>query len=405
MKYVPELRFPEFKGEWEEKRLEQVLNIFNGYAFSSKDATQSGVPWVKIANVGILNMKKEDLSFLPLSFEEKYSRFLLYKDDIVLALTRPILNGQLKIAVIDQYFDGSLLNQRVGKLLTEENKNFIYYYLQKGNVVNAIDNRIAGTDPPNLAPSEINSLKIRVCSYLEQEKIASFLTSIDEKISLLKGKEEALDQYKKGLMQQLFSQELRFKDDEGNDFPDWEEKRLEDIGVFISGIGFSSSEQGGTKGTPFYKVSDMNLIGNERVMNSSNNYVTAEQIKNNKYRVIIDASIIFAKVGAAIFLERKRISENFIIDNNMMSFTPKGDISYFYYLFTTIRLSKYAQVGALPSYNASDLKTIKTQVPSLPEQKKIASFLGTIDDKIALVQQELAHLENWKRGLLQQLFV
>jgi len=140
-------------------------------------------------------------------------------------------------------------------------------------------------------------------------------------------------------------------------------------------------------------------------MNKANNYVSPEQIKKLKLKPIIEESIIFAKVGAAIFLERKRIAINFLIDNNMMAFTPRDDINFLYHWTNRIHLSKFAQVGALPSYNASDLKTIKISLPCQKEQEKIARFLSTIDTKIEQIQNQLKQTKEFKKALLQQMFV
>ena len=102
---IPALRFPEFIGEWEKKKLGEVFSIFNGYAFPSNESVDNGVIWVKIADVGIQEMKKENISYLPIDFKNKYSKFLLKKGDFVVALTRPVLGGKLKIAQIDNFFN------------------------------------------------------------------------------------------------------------------------------------------------------------------------------------------------------------------------------------------------------------------------------------------------------------
>ncbi|WP_372990220.1 restriction endonuclease subunit S [Sulfitobacter sp.] len=195
---------------------------------------------------------------------------------------------------------------------------------------------------------------------------------------------------------------LRFPGFEGN----WAHSRLGMLGTFKSGVGFSEVEQGGTNGVPFYKVSDMNLPGNEAVMTTANNYVTVDQISRLKFKPIRERAVIFAKVGAAIFLERKRRAENFLLDNNMMAFIPRETIAdeYLSHLFSNIRLSKFAQVGALPSYNSSDLATIKLHLPTLPEQRKIASFLSAVDTKIAQLSRKKALFEDYKKGCMQQLF-
>lgn len=251
----------------------------------------------------------------------------------------------------------------------------------------------------------LKSILISYPSIPEQNKIANFLTAVDEKISQLTQKTDLLAQYKKGVMRQIFSQELRFKDDDGSEFPEWEETTLGEIGKFKSGTGFPDSEQGGTSGVPFYKVSDMNLAENKLEMLLANNYVSEDQINKLKFNVINDDAIVFAKVGAAIFLERKRKAKKFLIDNNMMAFIPTCDINFIKHFMDSIRLSKFAQVGALPSYNASDLSIIEIAVPVIKEQTKIASFLTAIDDKIIQTQAELDAVKQYKQGLLQQMFV
>lgn len=193
---------------------------------------------------------------------------------------------------------------------------------------------------------------------------------------------------------------LRFPEFSG----EWEEKKLNELGKFISGQGFPDAEQGGKEGIPFYKVSDMNLSLNKIWMRVSNNYVTQDQIKKRRFKVIEKPSIIFAKVGAAIFLERKRIAENFIIDNNMMSFTPDCDLAFVKYIFDITRISRFAQVGALPSYNASDLSIIKVKIPREDEQKKIAEFLGVVDEKIERILKKKVALERYKKGVMQKIF-
>ncbi len=195
-----ETQFP----DWEEKRLGEVFKIFNGYAFSSKDSTSEGVLWVKIADVGIQEMKNDSISFLPYSFLEKHKKFILEKGDYILALTRPILNGKLKIARVNEFFSNSLLNQRVGKIVTENNKDFVYFLLQQDFLIKSIENNIAGSDPPNLSPSEINNLKVMIPELKEQQKIATYLSAIDKKIEAVQTQITKTQAFKKGLLQSMF---------------------------------------------------------------------------------------------------------------------------------------------------------------------------------------------------------
>ena len=161
-KSVPELRFPGFVGDWVSTRACNVFSIFNGYAFSSDDAEDDGCRWIKIADVGVQRMDDTNLSYLPSSFRQQYKKFILCQGDIVIALTRPILNKQLKVAKIEQNQANSLLNQRVGKIVSNNLLIFVFNILQRQIVVSQIDALISGTDPPNLAPSEIANISIGV---------------------------------------------------------------------------------------------------------------------------------------------------------------------------------------------------------------------------------------------------
>ncbi|EQC92971.1 hypothetical protein LLDT2_00200, partial [Lactococcus lactis subsp. lactis bv. diacetylactis str. TIFN2] len=158
--------------------------------------------------------------------------------------------------------------------------------------------------------------------------------------------------------------ELRFK----GFTDDWEERKLGEVGKTKSGIGFPDAQQGGKQVTPFYKVSDMNNPGNEVVMMNANNYASDSQLKENKWNPINpqNSGVVFAKVGAAIFLDRKRIVDtSFLIDNNMMSYLFDSSWNRYFgkTLFEKLRLSIFAQVGALPSFNGSDVEDIKVMIP------------------------------------------
>ncbi|RRN48297.1 restriction endonuclease subunit S, partial [Streptococcus suis] len=136
-----------------------------------------------------------------------------------------------------------------------------------------------------------------------------------------------------------------------------------EVGYAKSGVGFPEKEQGGLTGIPFFKVSDMNIDGNENELTIANNYVTDEQISRRKWRVITEVpAIFFAKVGAAVMLNRKRlIRQPFLLDNNTMTYIfnhSQWDSDFGKILFEKIDLTKLTQVGALPSYNSSDVENI-----------------------------------------------
>ena len=173
---------------------------------------------------------------------------------------------------------------------------------------------------------------------------------------------------------------------------DWEQRKLGDIGKARSGVGFPDAEQGGVTGIPFFKVSDMNNLGNEHEMKIANNYVSFEQLQRRNWKLIEGVPcVIFAKVGAAIMLDRKRIVRvPFLIDNNTMAYIFDGswDVDFGKTLFETIPLPRYAQVGALPSYNGSDIEDIEVCVPTNEEQTKIAELFVSLDNLITLHQRK-----------------
>ncbi|HHB0224978.1 TPA: restriction endonuclease subunit S, partial [Staphylococcus aureus] len=228
-------------------------------------------------------------------------------------------------------------------------------------------------------------------------------------IELEEQKLELLQQQKKGYMQKIFSQELRFKDENGNDYPESLLYKLSEIGTFNTGIGFPESLQGGKEGIPFFKISDMNNKGNEIIMRNANNYVSNGIIESKKWKIITNVpSMIFAKVGAAIMLNRKRlVLEPFLIDNNTMSysFSQEWNINFGRTLFQTIYLPKYAQVGALPSYNAKDIGLIKIELPVKEEQKRIGDFFVWFEELIERQILKLDLLKERKRAILQKMFI
>ena len=173
----------------------------------------------------------------------------------------------------------------------------------------------------------------------------------------------------------------------------WEQRKLGDIGKARSGVGFPDADQGGVTGVPFFKVSDMNLDGNENEMIVANNYVTAEQIADHRWSPITELpAIFFAKVGAAVMLNRKRLCRfPFLLDNNTMAYSlspTKWDADFAKALFGTVDLTSLVQVGALPSYNAGDVESMGIYLPNLFEQEQIGAFFKLLDNLITLHQRK-----------------
>ena len=154
----------------------------------------------------------------------------------------------------------------------------------------------------------------------------------------------------------------------------------------------------------------MNIAGNENELITANNYVTLEQINKNHWNIINDVpAIFFAKVGAAVMLNRKRLCrKSFLLDNNTMAYMfdkSKWNYNFGKTLFDTIDLTLLAQIGAIPSYNASDVENIEILMPHLKEQRKIGDLFTNIDNLITLHQRKLEKLKNIKKSMLEKMFV
>jgi type I restriction enzyme S subunit len=182
-----------------------------------------------------------------------------------------------------------------------------------------------------------------------------------------------------------------------------------ELGTFRGGNGFPVRYQGKKSGElPFFKVSDMNSDGNELFMTRANNYISEAQRKALGAARLPKRAIVFAKVGAAVFQERKRIlAQDSCIDNNLAAFIvdeDKLDVRFAHYLLTAFKMSELVAVGALPSLNGGQLRSIPLLVPNdLAEQRRIARFLADADEMIATLERLIAKKQAIKQGMMQQL--
>ena len=183
-----------------------------------------------------------------------------------------------------------------------------------------------------------------------------------------------------------------------------------DLGKARSGVGFPDSEQNGKIGVPFFKVSDMNLPSNENEMLEANNYVTETQIKHYKWVPIEQVpAIFFAKVGAAVMLNRKRLCRvPFLLDNNTMAYslnTGAWNADFAKTLFETLDLTSLVQTGALPSFNSTDVEKMEIHITKAGEQSQLGLFFKCLDHLITLHQRKLEMLKNIKKACLEKMFV
>ncbi|MFB8709513.1 restriction endonuclease subunit S [Enterococcus gallinarum] len=382
-KKVPELRFKGFTDEWEERKFADFIDVKSGKDY--KHLNSGSIPVYGTGGYMLsVDRALSDTDAIGIGRKGTIDKPYLLKAPF---WTVDTLFYAVPKQNIDLQFSLSIFKKINWKKFDES------------------------TGVPSLSQTVINSVSVSVPNFEEQQKIGSFFKQLDDTIALHQRKLDLLKETKKGFLQKMFPKngakvpEIRFP----GFTEDWEERKLGELGKTQSGIGFPDAEQGGSEGIPFFKVSDMNNIGNEYEMRNANHYVSNEQIERKKWKPIKDVpAIIFAKVGAAIMLNRKRlVTSPFLIDNNTMAylFNNTWDIYFGKILFETINLPRYSQVGALPSYNSSDIENISVKVPVKDEQQKIGTFFKQLDDTIALHQRKLDLLKEQKKGFLQKMFV
>lgn len=407
-KKVPELRFKGLTDEWEVRKLGSLTTVVRGASPRPiQDPKwfdkESDIGWLRIADVTEQNGRIYHLEQHISKLGQEKTRVLTEPHlllSIAATVGKPVVN-YVKTGVHDGFliflnptFEREFMFQWLEMFRPKWQK-----YGQPGSQV-------------NLNSELVRNQEIVLPNYKEQQKIGSFFKQLDNTIALHQRKLDLLKEQKKGYLQKMFPKngakvpELRF----AGFADDWEERKLGEVGKTKSGIGFPDAQQGGKQGTPFYKVSDMNNPGNEVVMMNANNYASDSQLKENKWNPINpqNSGVVFAKVGAAIFLDRKRIVDtSFLIDNNMMSYLFDSSWNRYFgkTLFEKLRLSRFAQVGALPSFNGSDVEDIKVMIPEESEQKMIGDMFEKLDDIIALHQRKLDLLKEQKKGFLQKMFV
>ena len=277
---------------------------------------------------------------------------------------------------------------------------WVKYYLQTQHIVNEVNKYVRKGTLSNLPLSDISKFSFTVPALEEQTKIATFLSAVDEKISQLTKKHELLSQYKQGMMQKLFSQQLRFKADDGSEFGEWEDKKLGEISKTFSGGTPQSSNKSFYEGTiPFIKSGEISKNTTEQCINDL-------ALEKSSAKLVKKGDLLYALYGATS--GQVAISQ---IDGaiNQAVLCIRSELNTKYLLnFLLLKkeeiLTTYLQ-GGQGNLSASILKEIYIPTPCLAEQTKIANFLSAIDQKIEVVAQQIEQAKTWKKGLLQQMFI
>lgn len=260
--------------------------------------------------------------------------------------------------------------------------------------------------------SYFSDILISYPSISEQQKIASFLTSVDEKLQALKKKKALFEQYKKGVMQKLFSQELRFKDENGKDFTDWEEKKLGEV-IQIQSSKRVLQEDWIDKGIPFYRTREIINLSNG-VDFKTPVFITEELFESIKIKYGIPRYGDILVTGVGTIGETyivKKCDKFYFKDGNVLWFKLNEKINSIFLSqsfktnYIKRQLSDNASITTVATFTIDGARKTIIKLPTITEQTKIANFLSAIDSKINHIHQQIEKTEVWKKGLLQKMFV
>lgn len=376
----PHLRFPEFDEDWNEKCISDILSIGSGKDY--KHLNEGNIP---VYGTGGL-----------MTFVDNY----IYEGESVGigrkgTIDKPVfLTG--KFWTVDTLFYTYKFSNSLPK--------FVYNLFQRINW--RLYNEASGV--PSLSKATIEKIKINIPSLPEQQKIADYLTTIDTKINLLEEKKEQLTLYKKAMMQKLFSQEICFKDDNGNDFSEWEEKKLGEIVDVRDGTHDSPKYINESK---YFLITSKNLNENGKFDFNDIKYLKEEDYnKINQRSKVEEDDILFGMIGTIGNPVIVKGDINFAIKN--MALLKKSNLVNTNFLFQLFKSSyienlfKRLNTGNTQKFiSLSQIRNLDILYPSLSEQQKIANFLSAIDESIEKVNEQISQTQSFKKAMLQQMFL
>ena len=399
---IPQLRFKEFSGEWIEKTLDNIAVFSKGKGVSKININENGR--TECVRYGELYTQYNEL------IEDIVSKTNIDTEDLVLSEYGDVIipasgETQIDIATASCVLkDNVALGGDINIIKTNEDGVFLSYYLN--NVKKYDIARLSqGISVVHLYSSQLKTLKLNFPSKKEQKKIASFLSSVDKKIKQLTKNEELLQEYKKGVVQQIFNQKTRFKDDEGNKFSKWREYKL---GEFLIPTLREISK-------PKNKYLAIGIRshckGTFQRANSEPEKIAMDKLYVVKENDLI-LNITFAWEGAIAIVKKE--DENGLVSHRFPTYTFKETITnsqYFQYVIVQkkfrflLDLISPGGAGRNRVLSKKDFLKLKWVLPCVEEQRKIANFLSSIDSKIEQVQSQLKQTKEFKKGLLQRMFV
>ena len=393
MNKVPKLRFKEFSEEWEEKRLGEVSEIIMGQSPSSSKYNENfnGLPLIQ-GNADCKNRKVFPRIYTTEITKESFP------NDIIMTVRSPV--GAISLSNIH-----SCIGR--GVCAIRNASNFIYHYLIK--LEDSWDKLAQGSTFTAVNSNNIKNLKINLPLLQEQEKIADFLSSVDKKISIIEEKLDLFKDYKKGIMQKIFKQELRFKDSNGNDYPEWEEKNFQQLVLLQRGssprpiVKYITTSSDGVN---WIKIGDTNK--ENRFITSTSEKITKEGAKKSrevkKGEIILSNSMSY---GRPFILKIDGYIHDgwFVLRNYEENLNKEFLCQLLGSEIVQKQYKKLAAGGVVENISSELVNAVNIELPCLEEQQKIADFLSSIDNKIDNLAAELEDLKEFKKGLLQQMFI
>lgn len=377
MRNMPKLRFKKFTDEWEEKKLGDITsNISSGKTLTKLETGKFNL-YGSTGKIGFTNVA------------DYFGENILIARVGANAGTLNFINEECGIT------DNTLITSV--KNNSYYNK-WLYYYLINYN----LNRLIFGSGQPLITGSLLKKISLSIPYFEEQQKIADFLSSIDKKISITEEKLNLFNEYKKGLMKKIFNQELRFKDSKGNDYPKWEEKRLGEIGEVITGKTPSTKDEKNWNGEiQFVTPTDMK---------GKKYQLTTERTVSEEFNIKIlpKGTVMFTCIGATIgkmSISTKNCITNQQINSVLLNKNITNEYIYYFLLKEVPKIQASKSTTTMPIINKTEFSKLIVELPCLEEQQKIADFLSSIDTKIEKISDELENLKEFKKGLLQQMFV
>lgn len=407
---VPKLRFPDFDGGWRPRALRAFVDPQRKITYGivqPGEFVAEGVPLVRGGDYSDGWVPFDHIKRVTPKIDAPYKRSKLKADDLLMTIVGANTGT---IAKVPDWLNGANITQTTARIAVDRESadtGFILQCLQSDIGQNEVRKYIKGAAQPGLNLSDVERFRVPAPSLPEQRKIASFLGAVDTKIAQLAEKKRLLENYKKGCVQQLFSQKIRFHDDTGNEFPDWEEKPLHSF------LTETKAKSDGTEAV--FSVSVHKGLINQ-VEHLGRSFSAAD---TSHYNRVDPGDIVYTKSPTGDFpfgiIKQSRLDTSLIVSPLYGVFRPEtpwlGYWLHVYFessIYTGNYLKPIIQKGAKNTINITNktFLSAKLKVSTHPEeQRKIADFLSALDRKINLVGQELDHARSFKQGLLQQMFV